>query len=91
MFFKGDYVSTWCPTGYGIFLIYQAMQVINCLSFLEKNVHYIFIVAPVKALMEDQVGMHLGQSDCLPSTLSLFESGAAKLIKLFVSSSDPLD
>lgn len=55
MFFKGDYVSTWCPTGYGIFLIYQAMQVINCLSFLEKNVHYIFIVAPVKALMEDQV------------------------------------
>lgn len=33
--------------------------------------------------------MHLGQGDCLPSTLSLFESGAAKLIKLFISSSDP--
>ena len=55
MFFKVDYVSIWCPTGYGIFLIYQAVQVINCLSFLEKNVHYIFIVTPVKALMEDQV------------------------------------
>ena len=55
MFFKGNNVSVWCPTGYGNFLIYQAVPVIKCLSFLEKNVHYIFIVAPVKALIEDQL------------------------------------
>ena len=58
-------------------------------SLLEKKLFTIFVVPPVKALLEDQVD--LGQEDCLTTTFGLFANGAAKLINLVVSCSDPFD
>lgn len=53
MFFEGKDVFVSLPTGYGKSVIFQAIPVIA--SLLWKKPCTVFIVSPLKALMEDQV------------------------------------
>ena len=53
MFFEGKDVFVSLPTGYGKSFIFQAIPVIA--SLLWKKPCTVFIVSPLKALMEDQV------------------------------------
>lgn len=53
LFFEGKDVFVSLPTGYGKSIIFQAIPVIA--SALWKKLCTIFVVSPLKALMEDQV------------------------------------